>query len=131
MPQKLQNPTVGQPYYCEWTGASVNLTDNLGTDIPAELPIGLITKDTTALFVAVTTEAAAPTGGRRADPDDAAGDYLTRRATVLNQVIFDVRGPAQVEGARWYLCCQDLTAGGVMTLYALQPINDRGGRPDA
>ena len=164
MPQRLNNPNQNTPTYCHWTGANTDLTQQSGSDLPAELPPGLITRDTQGLFISVATEAASPNlamqlccvvngrvvwsdtiilepeaGGRRSGRPDLGGSYLTRANNPgdvgVSPVVFDVRGVAQAfttsHQPTWYLCCQDLTAGGVAYLLLIVPINKSGGRPDA
>ena len=123
MPQRLNNPNIATPWYCLWGSASTDLTQTVGDDQPAELPPGMITRDTQGLLIGIATSQASPNlamqlccvlhrrvvwsdtiileaeaGGRRANLNNG-GFYLTRANNAhdegVSPVIFDVRGPAQ------------------------------------
>jgi hypothetical protein len=157
MPQLFRTPSLNTPFYCYWNTAQTNL-DAVGTpqQMPALLQPGMITKNTTGLFVALQTTSANPdfdiqlcakkngvvvysetvnftaeNGGRRASLSNV-GWYLCKPdVTDLNSAVFDVRGPAQMGAEEWYLSCATLTTGGNAILVEIRPINKPGGRPDA
>ena len=56
MPQRLNNPNIATPWYCLWGSASTDLTQTVGDDQPAELPPGMITRDTQGLLIGIEVD---------------------------------------------------------------------------